>query len=162
MSTVGGGGRGRWWRCELIMTNDCLILFIFLLVSRFWLNSVPVYSGEHSGLNSGMPIDTHDLRPPAKNVIVVCRTASPVVFRKLPPSSVALPHLPSSSAVIHCLLPLPTSIRCFHRLPPPSDTFRPIVRSRKSRFRNEPFPYVHVSSMPCRRRLVSFRAAAVV
>src|SRR6266542_3367572 len=42
MSTVGGGGRGgrgRWWRCELIMTNDCLILFIFLPVSRFRLHS---------------------------------------------------------------------------------------------------------------------------
>src|SRR6266511_5930894 len=59
MSTVGGGGRGGrggWWRCEIIMTNDCLILFIFLPVSRFRLHSVPVYSGEHSGLNSGMPV----------------------------------------------------------------------------------------------------------
>jgi len=149
MSTVGGGGRGQWWRCELIMTNDCLILFIFLLVSRFQLHSVPVYSGEHSGLNSGMPVDTHDLRPPAENVIVVRRTASPVVFRKLPPSSVALLHLPSSSAA--------SDID-----PPPSDTFWPIVCSRKSRFRNEPFPYVHMLSMPCRRCLVSFRAAAVV
>jgi len=40
--------------------------------------------------------------------------------------------------------------------PLPSDTFRPIVHSRKSRFRKELFPYVHASSMPCRRHLVSF------
>jgi len=67
----------------------------------------------------------------------------------LAPSSVALPHLPLSSAASDIDLL-------------PSNTFWPIVHSRKSRFRNELFPYIHASLMLRHCRLVSFRAAAVV
>ena len=126
--------------------------------------------------------DMHDLCLPTENAIVVHRTA---IFRHLPkasacfrhscrllPSSVTLPHLPTTSAASVVFRRFQyRSVALPHLLlssaapnidPLSSDTFRPIVRSRKSRFRNELFPYVHTSLMPRHRRLVLFRAAAVV
>jgi len=107
-------------------------------------------------LNTG---DTHDLRPPAENAIVVRRTA---IFRHLPKASAVFRRHPTSSAASDIDPPFPSSSTAPDIDLPPSYTFRPIVHSRKSRSCNELFPYVYASSMPCCRRLVSFRAAAVI
>ena len=80
----------------------------------------------------------------------------------LPSSSAVIRRTPASPVVFCRLLPFPLSSAASDIDPPPSDMFRPIVCSRKSKFRNPLFPYIHALLMLRHRCLVSFRAAAVV